>query len=67
MVLPRLKALRHELGMTQEQVADYLIMQREVYRRYEKGLYDIPLWALVKLARLYGCSVDYLMGLSDKR
>ena len=37
----------------------------EVYRRYEKGLREIPVWALVKLAELYHTSTDYLLGRTD--
>ena len=40
-------------------------MNREVYRRYEKGLREIPVWALVKLAELYHTSTDYLLGRTD--
>lgn len=41
--------------------------QREVYRRYEKGEREIPVWAAIKLAEYYDVSVDYLLGLSDNR
>ena len=40
---------------------------REVYRRYEKGEREIPVWAVIQLARLYGTSTDYILGLSDRR
>ena len=40
-------------------------LNREVYRRYEKGLREIPVWALVKLAELYHTSTDYLLGRTD--
>ena len=40
-------------------------MNLEVYRRYEKGIREIPVWALLKLARLYGTSTDYILGLTD--
>ena len=46
--------------------ADYLNMNREVYRRYEKGIREIPEWALIKLAGLYGVSTDYILGLTDE-
>ena len=42
-------------------------MQRSVYRRYESGEREIPVWAVIKLAELYDVSTDYLLGLSDKR
>ncbi len=41
-------------------------MQRNVYRRYELGEREIPTWAVIKLAELYKCSTDYLLGLTDK-
>ena len=37
-------------------------MNLQVYRRYEKGDRDIPLWALIRLADYYGTSTDYLLG-----
>lgn len=46
-------------------VAEYLNLNREVYRRYEKGQREIPVWAVIRLAELYGVSADYILGLSD--
>ena len=40
-------------------------MSPEVYRRYEKGLREIPVWALIKLADYYQTSTDYLLGRTD--
>ena len=52
--------------MTQQQVADMLHMQRSVYRRYELGEREIPVWALMQLAEYYGVTTDYLLGMGDK-
>lgn len=41
-------------------------MHLEVYRRYEKGIRDIPVWALIQLADLYHTSTDYLLGRTDR-
>ena len=41
-------------------------MQRGVYQRYETGEREIPVWAVIKLAELYGCSTDYIFGLTNK-
>ncbi len=41
--------------------------KREVYRRYEKGAYDIPLWALIKLSEYYKTSTDYILGLTNTK
>ena len=38
-----------------------------VYRRYETGEREIPVWAVIKLAQLYHVTTDYLLGLSDKK
>ena len=61
----RISDLRVDHDLTQRKVADYLNMNLEVYRRYEKGLREIPVWALVKLAELYHTSTDYLLGRTD--
>ena len=50
MYFRRISDLRVDHDLTQRKVADYLNMNLEVYRRYEKGLREIPVWALVKLA-----------------
>ena len=63
----RLEDLRIDADKTQQQIADVLVCQREVYRRYEKGIREIPIWAAIKLAEYYDVSLDYLLGISDKR
>ncbi|MCI8840658.1 MAG: helix-turn-helix transcriptional regulator [Oscillospiraceae bacterium] len=67
MLFQRLEDLRIDSDMTQKEIASLLDCKREVYRRYEKGIYDIPLWALIKLAEYYGTSTDYILGLTDIR
>ena len=67
MLFQRLEDLRIDSDMTQKEIASLLDCKREVYRRYEKGIYDIPLWALIKLAEYYGTSTDYIMWLTDLR
>ncbi|MEQ2457408.1 helix-turn-helix domain-containing protein [Flavonifractor hominis] len=65
MYFRRLEDLRVDHDKTQIQIAEYLNLNREVYRRYEKGIREIPVWALLKLAQLYGTSTDYILGLTD--
>ena len=67
MYFQRLEDLRVDADLTQEQVAQVLHCKREVYRRYEKGLREIPVWALVKLAELYHTSTDYLLARTDEK
>lgn len=63
----RIEDLRIDNDYTQAHVADYLNMHVGVYRRYEKGTREIPSWAVIKLAELYGCSTDYIFGRSDSK
>lgn len=65
MLFQRLEDLRIDSDKTQQEIADLLDCRREVYRRYEKGIYDIPLWALIKLAECYETSTDYILGVTD--
>lgn len=65
MLFQRLEDLRIDSDKTQQEIADLLKCRREVYRRYEKGTYDIPLWALIKLAEYYETSTDYILGRTD--
>ena len=63
----RIRDLREDSDLTQQQVADKLCCQREVYRRYENGIREIPVSYVIKLARMYGVSIDYMLGESNSR
>ena len=63
----RLYDLRIDNDMTQQQVADYLVCNRQVYARYERGQREIPVSMLIKLAELYKTSTDYILGLTNKK
>lgn len=65
MYLRRVYDLREDHDLTQKAVAAYLGIQPNVYRRYEKGLRDFPLSAVMRLAAYYHVSTDYLLGLTD--
>ncbi|MEG2377542.1 MAG: helix-turn-helix transcriptional regulator [Clostridia bacterium] len=67
MFFKRLEDLRIDNDKTQEEIADVLNCKREVYRRYEKGIHEIPVWALIELARHYNTSADYILGLTNAR
>lgn len=66
MFFKRLYELRTDHDMTQKQVADYLVCNRQVYARYENGLREIPVSMLIKLSKLYGVSTDYILGLKNE-
>lgn len=65
MEIKRLRDLREDADKTQQAVADYLNMQRSVYRRYESGLRETPAWVVDRLADYYSVSTDYLLGRTD--
>lgn len=67
MYLKRLEEERIDRDKTQRQISEYLGCQREVYRRYEKGIRDIPVDYLVKLANYYNTTTDYLCELTDEK
>lgn len=67
MTFQRLEDLRVDSDLTQRDVAEYLHMHLEVYRRYEKGIREIPVWAVIQLAELYKTSTDYILGLTSRR
>lgn len=67
MKFQRIRDLREDSDKTQEDIAQYLIMKRGVYQRYESGEREIPVWALIKLAQYYHVSTDYILGLTDRR
>ena len=67
MFFQRLEDLRIDADKTQEEIAEILNCQREVYRRYEKGIHEIPVWAVIRLAEYYQVSTDYILGLTDKK
>lgn len=67
MYFRRLEDLRVDNDQTQASIAGFLGCQREVYRRYEKGTRQIPVDFLIKLAGLYGTSIDYLVGITDEK
>ena len=67
MFFQRLEDLRIDANKTQAQIAEVLNCKREVYRRYEKGIHEIPVWAVIKLAEYYHTSTDYILGLTNKR
>ena len=58
----RLRDLREDHDLNQTQVAKMLGMSQTGYSKYETGENDIPTHVLIKLARFYNTSIDYLLG-----
>lgn len=62
MYFQRLRDLREDSDMTQEQVSAILGIRQTVYSRYERGFQTIPLEHLLTLADFYKTSTDYILG-----
>ena len=58
----RLRDLREDHDLTQVDVAAMLDIQQTVYSRYERGVQNLPLDYLIKLADFYKVSTDYILG-----
>jgi transcriptional regulator with XRE-family HTH domain len=60
-----LEAERARKGLTIQQAADALGISEKTYRYRLANAQNITVAALIDYANLYGCSVDYLLGLSN--
>lgn len=65
-VAESLKRFRRDLGLTQREVAMQLELLPQAYNRYESGKYLPNAEILIKLAKAYDVTADYLLGLSDE-
>ena len=63
----RIRDLREDSDLTQKSLADYLSCSQVCYSNYETGKRDVPSDVLIRLARFYHTSVDYLVGLTEER
>ena len=64
----RLKDLRVERGLTLEQLAEQTHLSKSALGSYEaEDFKDISHYALIKLAKFYGVTTDYLLGLSQTK
>ena len=61
----RLKELREENGLTQHAVAEYLNVKQNTYSQYETEKRQLSIDMLIKLARFYNVSTDYILELED--
>lgn len=61
----RIRNLREDKDLSQEQLAKFLNVSQTTYSRYETGKIDVPSQSLIKLAQYYSTSVDYLLNLTD--
>ena len=63
MYYQRIRDLREDNDKTQAEIASVLKITAQQYQLYESGKREIPVHHLIKLAKFYNVSLDYLAGL----
>lgn len=63
----RLKELREHNNLSQRDMENILNIPYQQYQRYEKEINKIALKYLIKLAKYYNTSTDYILGITDEK
>lgn len=66
-MLNNIEAERARNRMTKEVLCEKLEITPKTYNCYIDGIHPTPHTVLVKLHELFGCTVDYLLGLTETR
>ncbi len=61
----RLKELREDRDIKQKDIAEFLHIKQNTYSQYENGQRQLPVDALIALARFYNVSTDYILNLTN--
>lgn len=62
----RLRDLREDHDLTQNQLVAMLGMHKTTYTNYEQGKREIPFELVIQLAKFYNVSLDYIAELSNE-
>ena len=60
---PRLRDLREDCDLTQEQLVEALGMHKTTYTNYEQGKREIPVALVIQLVNYYNVSINYIAGI----
>ena len=61
----RLKELRQERGVRQIELAKKLDLSKGIISLWENGQREPNMYSLIKLAKFFNVTIDYLVGLED--
>lgn len=61
----RIRELRLKNGFTRKNISDFLGIKLDLYARYEREIHPLPMPYLMKLAQLYGVSIDDILTVAD--
>ncbi len=62
-----IEAERGRLGLTKKEISLTLGISQKTYSLYIRGKNPIPSDTLLKMARLFNCSTDYLLGYDGRK
>lgn len=65
MIIKRVKDLREDRDLSQEQLCRAIEYKQQTYSYYETGKRTLPYELLIKLALFYNTSTDYILGLTN--
>ncbi|MCC8072906.1 MAG: helix-turn-helix domain-containing protein [Clostridiales bacterium] len=65
--IKRIRDLREDRDLTQQDLADILGTSQTMYARYERGANELPIRHLIRLADFYNVSADYILGRTDNQ
>ena len=62
----RIRDIREDNDLTQQQIAEILGTSQTMYARYERGANELPIRHLIRLAEYYRLSTDYLLCITNE-
>ena len=65
MYIKRLKDLREDNDLTQEELCKRINCKQQAYSYYEVGKRNLPYEILIQLALFYNTSTDYILGMTN--
>ena len=64
--IKRIRDLRVDHDLTQQEIAEVLGTSQSMYARYERGANELPIHHLLTLCDYYRVSADYILGRTDR-
>ena len=61
----KLRQLREEHNLSQQNIAEFLNVKQNTYSQYENEKRQLPIDVLIKLAKFYDVSTDYILDLEN--
>lgn len=63
----RIQQLRKEYNITQQRLCNAICIDQSLYSKYERGERAVPVELIIKIAKFYDVTVDYILCLSQKK